>query len=231
MDLAEIAPGVHFLPLAGSNAYVIDDEAGATLVDSGPFGSGPTIRAALDHLGIVRERLRHIVLTHAHDDHTGGAAEIAAWSGASVVVGRADAAVVRRTEPEPSIAFTAAERDLHAVVAANLPTAPACRVDREVGEGDVITEGREVRVLAVPGHTPGSLALLLPDHGLLLTGDTVAEHQGAVVLGPFNVDREGAWTSLQRLADLEPEVAAFGHGEPVAAAAATAIRRASDPFG
>lgn len=192
MDLAEIAPGVHFLPLVGSNAYVIDDEVGATLVDAGPLGSGPTIRAAVDHLGIPRERLRHIVLTHAHDDHTGGAAEIAEWSGASVVVGRDDAEVVRGTEPGRPIAFTDAERDLHAVVAAGLPAAPACRVDREVSEGDRIDDGREVRILAVPGHTPGSIALLLPDHGLLLTGDTVAEHQGAVVLGPFNVDREGA---------------------------------------
>jgi glyoxylase-like metal-dependent hydrolase (beta-lactamase superfamily II) len=59
----------------------------------------------------------------------------------------------------------------------------------------------------------------------------VAEHQGSVVLGPFNVDREGAWASLQRLADVEPEVAAFGHGEPVATAATAALRRASDPFG
>ena len=62
-------------------------------------------------------------------------------------------------------------------------------------------------MLAVPGHTSGSIALHLPRHGVLITGDTVAEHEGQAILGPFDADRGGAWTSLQRLASLDVDVA------------------------
>jgi glyoxylase-like metal-dependent hydrolase (beta-lactamase superfamily II) len=54
-------------------------------------------------------------------------------------------------------------------------------------------------VITVPGRTAGSIALHLPEQGVLITGDTVGEHEGGVVLGPFNVDRAQAWMSLQRL--------------------------------
>lgn len=53
-------------------------------------------------------------------------------------------------------------------------------------------------MLAVPGHPPGSIALHLPEAGLLPTGDT--QHRGGVVLGPSDTHRELAWRSLERLA-------------------------------
>lgn len=137
MDIIDVAPGLHLLPLGISNAYVWHDEGGTTLVDTGPPGSGPAVRAALVELGLPREELRRIVLTHFHDDHASAAADLAAWSGATVV-GRGDAAFVRGNEPGPSPAFTPAEQQLHAVVAADLHPALACRVDQEVAEQDVL---------------------------------------------------------------------------------------------
>lgn len=86
-------------------------------------------------------------------------------------------------------------------------------------------------VLSVPGHTSGSIALHLPEAGLLRTGDTIAEHQGNVVLGPFNTDRGQAWRSLERLVALDIDVACFGHGQPVIGSAHTALRAATDLFG
>ena len=87
----------------------------------------------------------------------------------------------------------------------------------------------------MPGHTSGSIALHLPRHGVLLTGDTIAGSQnedgGPVVLGPFNTDRTAAWASLQRLAALDVGVACFGHGRPVTTSASAVLRRATDPFG
>ena len=230
MDVVEVVPGLHLLRLPVANAYLWQDADGATLIDTGPPGSGPAVAAALEFLGLARQDLRRIVLTHFHDDHAGSAAETASWAGAQVVVGRADAPFVRGDVPGPPPVFTAAEQRLHAVVAAGLEPAPGCRVDEEVDDGDVLDLAGGAVVLGVPGHTPGSIALHLPRHGVLITGDTVAEHQGQVVLGPFNTDRPGAWTSLQRLAALDVEAACFGHGEPVRTNAAAALRRATDPF-
>lgn len=86
-------------------------------------------------------------------------------------------------------------------------------------------------VLSVPGHTAGSIALHVPGHGFLITGDIIGEHDGSIVLGPFNTDRPLAWTSLQRLAALDLEAACFGHGTPFVGAASTALRGATDPLG
>jgi len=80
----------------------------------------------------------------------------------------------------------------------------------------------------VPGHTAGSVALHLPSHGVLFTGDTVAEGDGQALLGPFNVDRDQAWESLQRQAALDVEVACVGHGNPIRDAR-RALRAAVEP--
>ena len=231
MDVVEVVPGLHLLRLGIANAYLWHDADGATLVDTGPPGSGAAVSAALQSLVMRRQDLRRIVLTHFHDDHAGSAAELASWAGAQVIVGRADAPFVRGDVPGPPPSFTPAEQALHVVVAADLEPASACRVDREAEDGQVLDLAGGAVVLGVPGHTSGSIALHLPQHGVLITGDTVAEHQGQVVLGPFNTDRAGAWASLQRLASVDVEVACFGHGEPVTTNAGAALRRATDPFG
>ena len=230
MDVSEVVPGLHLLRLGISNAYLWQQPEGITLVDTGPPGSGLAITAALQELGHRREDVQRVVLTHFHDDHAGSAAEVASWAGAGVVVGSADAAVVRGDEAGPPPVLTDAEARLHAVVAADLPPAPACRVDQEVGDGDVLGFAGGAVVIAVPGHTPGSIALHLPAHGVLITGDTIAEHQGDVVLGPFSTDRARAWRSLHQLAGLDVETACFGHGDPVTGAASAALRRAVDHF-
>jgi glyoxylase-like metal-dependent hydrolase (beta-lactamase superfamily II) len=186
-----------------------------TLVDSGPAGSGGLIAAALAGLGLDRDAVVRVVLTHFHDDHAGSAAEVRAWSGAEVVVHAADAPIVRGevTGPPPDLA--PAEQELLAQVGAGLPTAPPCPVDREVGDGDVLAFGGGARVVHAPGHTAGSLALHLPGPRVLFTGDTVAEHGGAVILGPFNQDRRRALESFRLLTAFDVDLALVGHGEPV----------------
>jgi glyoxylase-like metal-dependent hydrolase (beta-lactamase superfamily II) len=82
--------------------------------------------------------------------------------------------------------------------------------------------------MAVPGHTPGSVAFYLPRHRVLFTGDAVARGQdGTVIGGVFNVDRSEAAASLRRLATLDVRVACFGHGEPLIHDATAEFRAAA----
>ncbi len=102
-------------------------------------------------------------------------------------------------------------------------TAPPVPVNRELGDGDVLDFGGGAEVLAIPGHTRGSVAIHLPRHGVLFTGDTIA-NVGTVMLGTFNQDRAQTVASFQRLAALDVETACFGHGGPITSGAGDRIR-------
>jgi glyoxylase-like metal-dependent hydrolase (beta-lactamase superfamily II) len=103
-------------------------------------------------------------------------------------------------------------------------------VDVEVDGDSELAAAGGLRLLAAPGHTPGSIAVFAPGSRVLLAGDTIAESDGTVLLGPFDVDPEQAWASLRRLAALDAEIAGFGHGDPVIGDARTALRGAVDPW-
>jgi glyoxylase-like metal-dependent hydrolase (beta-lactamase superfamily II) len=209
----EIRPLTHRLSMLRftvGQAYLWRDGDELTLIDTGPAGSGPDIAAALAPLG----RLRRIVITHFHDDHAGSAAALGT-ADVTVLAHRADAPIIRGDRPGPPPNFTPAERELHARVAHGLPPAPPARVHVELDEGDRLDIGGGAVVLSVPGHTDGSIALHLPEHGVLFTGDVIAEWNGELLLGPFNLDAAAASAALRRLAAL-PDIgtACFGHGDP-----------------
>lgn len=180
---------------------------GVTLIDTGPPGSADAVLAAVGDAPVVR-----IVLTHFHGDHTGSAADLRTRTGAEVVAHAADAPVVRGDAAGPRPDLLPVERALAAQVS-TLLTGPPCPVDREVADGDVLPGG--LRVLHGPGHTEGSIALHLPEPRVLFTGDTVAEHGGALLLGPFNLDRDRALASFRRLTALDVDLVCVGHGKPV----------------
>jgi glyoxylase-like metal-dependent hydrolase (beta-lactamase superfamily II) len=93
------------------------------------------------------------------------------------------------------------------------------------------------RVLSVPGHTDGSIALHFPDEAVLFTGDVATWQQGQVMLGPFNQDRQKARKSFRRFADIAVDVVCFGHGEPLRGDDTAKLRAAAiadevpDPLG
>jgi glyoxylase-like metal-dependent hydrolase (beta-lactamase superfamily II) len=209
MELLELTPRLHVLRFAVGQAYLWRDGEDLTLVDSGPPGSGPAIAAAAQRLGTVRR----LVLTHFHDDHAGGAAEVGSWPGVTVLAHRADASIVRGERPPPAPDLTEFERELHARVATGLTRAPAARVDVELSDGDVVEIGDGARIVHVPGHTDGSIALHLPAERVLFTGDVIAEHEGRLMVGPFNLDRDLAARSAHALAALDVDTACFGHGD------------------
>lgn len=233
-DLQPLAPTVFRLRIDGGpahllNSYLVLDDDGVTLVDTGWSDSAPVVESALHALGRRRDDVRRVVLTHFHEDHAGAAAEIAGWGDVQVIAGVPEADVVRGAVTGPLPRLTAAERAIHPE-SSEPPAAPPCRVDLEVSDGDVLPVGGEARVLLLPGHTPGSLALHLPRLDTVLTGDTVAELDGEVVLGVFDVDRDETRRSALRIAATGAGTAGFGHGEAVLHDAARLVREARDPF-
>ena len=230
MSIVRLHEQLIMVPTSHANAYLWLAEDGVTLIDTGEPGDETTVGAALRELGLTERDLTRIVLTHCHPDHTGGAAALAAASGAQVCAGRADAAVVRGTAIAPYPTLTDAERPMYADISDHLAAAAPCPVHRELDDADRLDPDGDALVVGVPGHTPGSIAVHLPRARAVLTGDVAVRFGDTVTLGPFNTDRPRAWTSIRRLADLDVDLAGLGHGTPLRSGASTALAVATDPL-
>ncbi|MGW2788059.1 MBL fold metallo-hydrolase [Streptomyces populi] len=229
MEIVELLPELHMLRFEVGQAYLWRDADGLTLIDSGVAGAGRAVADAIVSMGSKPGDLRRIVLTHFHEDHAGGAAEIAEWGGVEVFAHRLDAGVIRGESPAPSPVFTDAPDWERALFESKpkLPPAPPVPVDHEVGDQEVLPFGGGARVVAAPGHTPGSTAFHLPAFGVLFLGDAAANVGGKTMVGVFNTDRSRALESLRVLSRLDAEVACFGHGEAIVGSASAALRAAA----
>jgi glyoxylase-like metal-dependent hydrolase (beta-lactamase superfamily II) len=124
----------------------------------------------------------------------------------------------------PPPVFEDWEIPIHQQVSVGLPDAASpVHGLQELHDGEVFDFGGGAEVLAIPGHTDGSIAIHLRNHGVLFTGDTIA-NVGSVMLGTFNQDRVQTVASFKRLATLDVDTACFGHGEPIIGDARTPIR-------
>jgi glyoxylase-like metal-dependent hydrolase (beta-lactamase superfamily II) len=217
VDTLTLTPNLTMLRINGWQVYVWRDDDSVTVIDTGAPGSGSEMLTAVP-------RIDRMVLTHGHVDHCGSAGELQAVTGANVSAGAGDADVIRAGAAMPAPVFEDWEIPIHQRVSAGLPeSAPPVSVLHDLHDGDVLDFGGGAEILSVPGHTDGSIALHLPRHGVLFTGDTIA-NVGTVMLGVFNQDRAQTVASFKRLAALDVETACFGHGEPITSGAGAVIR-------
>jgi hydroxyacylglutathione hydrolase len=179
-----IATNVHVLADARTREAIAIDTATPSL---------PWIAEELKARGWT---LKLIISTHGHWDHIGDNAAVADHTGAQVAVHSLDRE--RLTNPQPLWAPFEIP-----------PSVPAV----ELAEGGEIRFGDiRLSVLHTPGHTEGSVCLLAPDDGFLLSGDTLfAGGWGRVDL-PGGDPAQMA-ESIARLATLEDPLRVLpGHG-------------------
>lgn len=222
MDLERLTDWLWCLRTPIVQAYAVRERDGFNLIDTTTAGHETAILDALagiDERATAEVQIDEILLTHGHDDHTGSAAALAARTGARIIAPRIDGPVIagERQAPPPQLADW--ERPIFEQVTPNVPPAPPVEPDRLVDDGDTLGWEHDARLIAVPGHTPGSVAAWFERDRALVTGDAVASHEGHPMLGVFNADPAAAAESFRRLAQLAPEIACFGHGEPVRTAA------------
>lgn len=196
------------------NAYLVRGDR-TVVVDTGyPSATGRILRA-LQANRIAREDVSLILLTHGHLDHLGGARSLRETLKVPVALHRLDAEIARTGRDRPLIGTDLAGR-LFARIAPR--TAPAFEPDVvHDGELDLVPYGIDGRTIATPGHTPGSVSVLLPDAviaGDLLAGGYLRRH--APRLPYFADDLVSLRASMRAMARDATGPLLLGHRGPVA---------------
>ena len=169
------------LGLYQTNTYILSNDTEAVVIDP---GYEPDI--ILDAL--EGKELKAILLTHGHFDHVGAVKELVAETGCKVYIHAADLSL------PPMI------------------TAGQLYYTHTYAEGDTVCpiEGAELHVLHTPGHTPGSVCLLLGDQ--MFSGDTLFEGSCGRMDLPGG-DQLQMHQSLNRLVSLQADYHIHpGHG-------------------
>lgn len=230
----QLADGVWRIEAGGFlNAFLLaangrDDADGLTLVDCGTARSGPRLVRSIRLLGFRPVAVDHVVLTHWHADHMGSASRFAASSAAPVVhVGRDDAPAVLGEVRRPHDHAAPGDVTRLGRLASRLATpGPAVRDVDVLDDGARLEYGNGAVVVASPGHTIGHIALLVGAAGVLIAGDAVM-NLGRLGRGPgpFRSARSHEPATLRRLASLDFDVLAMGHGPPVVTRARERLQR------
>lgn len=217
----QLAPGVHRIGDDRVAFLLVVADDGITLVDAGLPGHRRDLRRALRTLGRSEADVRGIVLTHGDSDHIGVAEALRAEHGIAVFVHEADAARARGDEqapptPTPPWRLGAALGFVGTVLAKGGRTRRLGAV-RTVTDGDVLPLPGSPVVVAMPGHSPGSIAVHLPEHRVVAVGDALTTRHVLTgdttpQLAPFTDDLADADASLDRLASLDADVVVPGHG-------------------
>ncbi|RJE83010.1 MBL fold metallo-hydrolase [Paenibacillus sp. 1011MAR3C5] len=216
---------------ADCNVYAVNTGEGVALIDSGTGLSVDQLADNLEEHQFNMADVTHILLTHLHADHSGGAAEIARRTGAQVVL-LDEAASVLEAGDEQAIDLPQAR--MAGFYPADYRWTP-CKADIRLQDGEQLTIGRySFTAMHTPGHSRYDTCYVMEaERGplVLISGDTIMYGGKISMLSTHDFSVSALASSIERLTAMEPEMLLPGHGQPALSRAAEHIRTASRIFG
>jgi glyoxylase-like metal-dependent hydrolase (beta-lactamase superfamily II)/predicted ester cyclase len=211
------------------NVYLIEDEGGVTLFDAG----ARTMTRAVASAGAKLGGIRRVVLGHGHTDHRG----VAPALGVPVLchpdeVIDAEGSGGFRYWPADLAGLPPGARQIQRLLHRYAFDGGPVKISGTVREGDEIAG---FRVVDLPGHAPGLIALWRESDRLALSSDCFytidmwGRNSDPSMPEPvYNFDTDQARASMRKLAALEPAAAWPGHGKPLRGDVRAQLERAAE---
>lgn len=232
-----LTPSLHRIGNDLVPSYLVIDRGEITIIDTGLPGHHDELATELAAIGATFADVKGVVLTHGDTDHLGFAERLRSEHGVPVHTHEVEAARARgevktngkwgrvRIGPTARFLLYSARRGGFKI--------PHVGEVVTFADGQTLDLPGEPRIVHVPGHTEGSVAVHVPAVDALFVGDALTT--GHVLTGaqgpqpaPFTLDPETALGSLARLEAIEAQWLLPGHGPPWRGGILEALRRVRD---
>jgi 2-aminobenzoylacetyl-CoA thioesterase len=229
---AAVADGLWMLGTSEYPVFFVQDQGQGAIFEGGVSAVVPTVRDQLAQLGVKKDAVQQVIITHAHPDHvmavpgfralyphvevsaSGAAAGTLAVEKAVKFFGKIDGMLTQALVEGGSVSEAP---DVPPLIEYQIP------IDRLLAEGDEVLVGaRSFAVLATPGHSDCSLSFHEASTGILIISDAT---------GYYIPESDTSWPnyffnygdylhSMQRLAQLEAQVLCLSHNAVIKGQAA-----------
>lgn len=209
---------LHRIFLINASAFLLYRPGEAILIDCGKQGSELKILEEMSRLGLQPTDLKLLILTHAHYDHAGAAGRLKALCACRIMIHRSEASRLEAGyTPIPSGTRWKAKLlvGFGRIFLKRLMKYPAATPDILVKDSlDLRDFGFPGRVIHTPGHTFGSLVVLL-EKGEMLAGDTLFGIPGKRIFPPFAEDLAGLLKSWKMISEMKVKTFYPAHGKSI----------------
>lgn len=212
-----ITDGVYQIRAIGARVTVLSEGNDLMLLDAGLRGSSRAIAQGLGDLGQSPQQISGVVITHAHPDHSGGLAELVAGKAIPVAAHSSEADIIEGTTVAPNPLRWKVVGPVSWSILNKLMGRPV-QVDHRLEDGETLSFPSRVRVIHLPGHTPGSIGLYLPEKRTVVVGDALQYKLGRKLYPPAPGVTQcpgEALRSLEKLLDLDFDIISFSHFPPM----------------
>lgn len=211
--------GSHLTHPWDASSYLIRDTP-SVLIDCGTPHGVEALKRNIRETGVTLEEIGYIIGTHGHYDHVSAVQQVKAECAAQFLLHSADANAVRNGDPDRTASRLMYGESFSPIT-----------VDRELGDYEEISLERALlRIVHTPGHTLGSVSLLVSwdDFTLLVAGDTVWGGYHEAVGSDLK-----AWkASMKRLLEYDIDALVWGHsGSLIFGDANTRLKEAESSLG
>jgi len=197
------------------SCYLVEADVGFVLIDTGSRNKRADLVRELGSAGCMPGNLNLIVLTHGDFDHTGNCAFLREKFGVRAAMHFGDSGMAERGDMFYNRESVNALIRTVAPILFRYGKADRFKPDLFLEEGDNLSEyGLDARVLHLPGHSRGSIGILIAS-GDLFCGDLL-ENASGPGLGSIMDDLAAAKASVEKLKGLEIHTVYPGHGKPFA---------------